>query len=131
MITFEFADMATWAAWHTNEVVQTILDEVHALASDVTLELRGRSPVVPESIRPGGQYSNRDGSARQARLEIQTLVSYFNKRRRIYSRKARLTGLSFKSLKRLRLNNMAKMAIAANGIEINPAACQFSTDGGS
>ena len=54
VITFEFADMATWVAWHTNEVVQTVLDEVHALASDVTLELWGPSPVVPEPIRPGG-----------------------------------------------------------------------------
>ena len=54
VITFEFADMAAWAAWHSNEVVQEVLDEVHALASDVTLELWGRSPVIPEPIRPGG-----------------------------------------------------------------------------
>jgi quinol monooxygenase YgiN len=53
VITYEFADMATWAAWHMNEDVQKVLSEVHALALNVTAELWGTSPVVPAPIRPG------------------------------------------------------------------------------
>lgn len=53
VVTYEFADMATWAAWHDTEVVQAVLTEVHTLATDVTSELWGPSPIVPQPIRPG------------------------------------------------------------------------------
>ena len=52
VITYEFADMAAWAAWHLNEDVQKLLLEVHTLAFNVTAELWGASPVVPAPIRP-------------------------------------------------------------------------------
>jgi len=54
VVTYEFADMAAWAAWHETEAVQTVLTELHTLANDVTMELWGPSPIVPQPIRPGG-----------------------------------------------------------------------------
>jgi len=54
VVTFEFADMAAWAAWHTHEDAQKVLDELRTLTLNVTTELWGPSPVVPEPIRPGG-----------------------------------------------------------------------------
>ncbi len=50
--TYEFADMATWAAWQSDEDVQKVLDELRALALNVNIEVWGPSPVVPEPIRP-------------------------------------------------------------------------------
>lgn len=52
-ITYEFADMAAWAAWQTHEDTQKVLAELYTLALNVTLELWGPSPVVPKPIRPG------------------------------------------------------------------------------
>jgi len=51
-ITYEFAEMAAWAAWYSNEDVQKVFTEVRTLATDVTSELWGPSPVVPTPIRP-------------------------------------------------------------------------------
>lgn len=53
VITYEFADLAAWAAWYGNEDVQKVLTELHTLALNVTTELWGPSPVVPAPIRPG------------------------------------------------------------------------------
>ena len=53
VITYEFADMATWAAWQANENIQKVFNELHTLALNVTSELWGPSPVVPAPIRPG------------------------------------------------------------------------------
>lgn len=46
--------MAAWAAWQELEAVQGVLTELHTLATDVTTELWGPSPIVPQPIRPGG-----------------------------------------------------------------------------
>jgi quinol monooxygenase YgiN len=54
VVTYEFADMATWATWQTHEDTQKVLDELRTLAANVTIELWGPSPVVPKPIRPGG-----------------------------------------------------------------------------
>lgn len=54
VVTYEFADMAAWAAWWNHEDIQQVLNELHTLALNVTTELWGPSPVVPEPIRPGG-----------------------------------------------------------------------------
>jgi quinol monooxygenase YgiN len=51
--TYEFADMAAWAAWNGNEGVQKVLTELHTLALNMNIELWGPSAVVPAPIRPG------------------------------------------------------------------------------
>lgn len=53
VVTYEFADLAAWAAWYSNNDVQQVLTELHTLALNVTHELWGPSPVVPKPIRPG------------------------------------------------------------------------------
>ena len=53
VLTYEFADMAAWAAWQSNEDVQKSRDELDAYATDVTSELWGPSPVIPKPIKPG------------------------------------------------------------------------------
>ena len=50
--TYEFADMAAWASWHSSEDSQKTMDELHTLALDVNVEIWGPSPVVPKPIRP-------------------------------------------------------------------------------
>jgi antibiotic biosynthesis monooxygenase (ABM) superfamily enzyme len=52
-ITYEFADMASWAAWYSNADVQAVLTELHTLALNVATEVWGPSPVVAAPIRPG------------------------------------------------------------------------------
>jgi quinol monooxygenase YgiN len=54
VVTYEFADMAAWAAWYGHDNVQQVIAEVHTLATGVTTELWGPSPIVPQPIRPGG-----------------------------------------------------------------------------
>ncbi len=54
VVTYEFADMETWAAFYAHENVQKVLDELYTLAFNVTREVWGPSPVVPQPIRPGG-----------------------------------------------------------------------------
>ena len=54
VVAYEFADLTTWATWYANEDVQKVLDELRTLALNVTSELWGPSPVVPQPIRPGG-----------------------------------------------------------------------------
>ncbi len=51
--TYEFADMAAWAAWESNENIQKTRDELDAFATDVTAELWGPSPIVTAPVRPG------------------------------------------------------------------------------
>lgn len=51
--TLEFADMAAWAAWQSDEDMQKVLAELHTLALNVNIEVWGPSPVVPVPIRPG------------------------------------------------------------------------------
>jgi hypothetical protein len=52
MVTYEFADLAAFAAWRANKDVEKVLDELHTVALNVTTELWGPSPVVPKPIRP-------------------------------------------------------------------------------
>jgi len=51
--TYEFADMAAWAAWRSDEEGEKVMDELHTLALNINVELWGPSPVVSEPIRPG------------------------------------------------------------------------------
>jgi antibiotic biosynthesis monooxygenase (ABM) superfamily enzyme len=52
IITYEHADLASWAAWRANKEVEKVFDELHTLGINVTTELWGPSPVVPKPIRP-------------------------------------------------------------------------------
>lgn len=54
VVTYEFADLPTWAAWYGNEDCQKVMDELRTYTSKLTIELWGTSPVVPKPIRPGG-----------------------------------------------------------------------------
>ena len=54
VVTFEFGDMAAWADWYGHDDVQQVIDELRTVANDVTLELWGPSPIVPQPVRPGG-----------------------------------------------------------------------------
>jgi antibiotic biosynthesis monooxygenase (ABM) superfamily enzyme len=54
VVTYEFVDLEAWAAWQANEDMQKVTQELYALANNVSSELWGPSPVVPEPIRPGG-----------------------------------------------------------------------------
>jgi len=51
--TYEFADMAAWAAWQSDESIQNTRDELDAFATDVTTELWGPSRLTPAPVRPG------------------------------------------------------------------------------
>jgi heme-degrading monooxygenase HmoA len=53
VVTHEFADLASFAAWQSDKEVQKIQNEVRTLALNVTAELWGPSPVVPTPIRSG------------------------------------------------------------------------------
>ena len=55
VVTYQFVDLAAWAAWQSNEDVQKLTDEVHTYCTNVNWELWGPSPIVPEPIRPGGK----------------------------------------------------------------------------
>lgn len=52
--TYEFADVAAWAAWYMHEEAQKVWGELHTLALNVTAELWNTSPTVPAPIRPRG-----------------------------------------------------------------------------
>ena len=54
VITYEFADESAWAAWFADESVQQSTTEVRAYVENMSAELWGPSPVVPQPIRPGG-----------------------------------------------------------------------------
>lgn len=53
-VTYEFPDLASWAAWYANEESQKVLSELRTYTSNLAAELWGASPVVPKPIRPGG-----------------------------------------------------------------------------
>ena len=50
--TYEFTDMAAWAAWTAHPDYQKIMEEFRPFATNVSTELWGPSPVVPEPLRP-------------------------------------------------------------------------------
>ncbi len=53
VVTYEFTDLAAWAAWQSHEDSQKVVEELRTLALNVEIEIWGPSPVVPEPIRPG------------------------------------------------------------------------------
>lgn len=53
VVTYEFADMAAWAAWMSSEETQKVRAELGTLALNVQVEVWGPSPIAPAPIRPG------------------------------------------------------------------------------
>ncbi len=53
VVTYEFVDLAAWAAYYAHEDIQKVLDELRTLTLNMTTELWEPSPVVPKPIRPG------------------------------------------------------------------------------
>jgi antibiotic biosynthesis monooxygenase (ABM) superfamily enzyme len=53
-VTIEFADLDAFAAFYADENMQQVLAERHAYEINITTELWGTSPVVPEPLRPDG-----------------------------------------------------------------------------
>jgi antibiotic biosynthesis monooxygenase (ABM) superfamily enzyme len=49
---YEFTDMAAWAAWIAHPDYQKLMAEFRSFATNVTAEVWGPSPVVPEPLRP-------------------------------------------------------------------------------
>ncbi len=45
VITYEFADMAAWAAWQAHEEVEKVRTELHTLALNVTV-------LTPQAVAP-------------------------------------------------------------------------------
>ena len=54
VVTYEFADLAAWAAFRMHADAERTLDELRAFVTDLNVETWGPSPVVPAPIRPGG-----------------------------------------------------------------------------
>jgi hypothetical protein len=50
--TYEFKDMASWSSWYSHPDIQKLFDELRQFTTNVSTELWGPSPVVPEPIRP-------------------------------------------------------------------------------
>ena len=53
VVIYEFADMTAWAAWQSNEDIQKLGEEARTYITNVSRELWGPSPIIPEPIRPG------------------------------------------------------------------------------
>jgi quinol monooxygenase YgiN len=53
-LTYEFADLSAWAAWYDDARIKQIVEELQTVATDISTELWGPSPIVPQPIRPGG-----------------------------------------------------------------------------
>lgn len=51
-VTYEFSDMAAYAAWVSHADYQTMMTEFRPFVSRLMAQLWGPSPVVPEPLRP-------------------------------------------------------------------------------
>ncbi len=52
-VTYEFADLESWAVWRSNDTVAEVWDEAKAYMDNLRAELWGPSPVMPDPVRPG------------------------------------------------------------------------------
>ncbi len=51
-VTYEFKDLASWAAWRSHETVNAVWQESKAYLEDMRVELWGPSPLIPEPVKP-------------------------------------------------------------------------------
>lgn len=52
LVTIEFADLAAFAAFYADEDIQDLFAERHTYEVNISTELWGPSPVVPEPLHP-------------------------------------------------------------------------------
>jgi len=52
-VTYEFINMQAWASWQEDEETKKVFEESRPCITNLSMELWGPSPVVPEPIRPG------------------------------------------------------------------------------
>jgi len=52
-VMYEFKDMQSWVSWQDHEDTKKILEQGRHCITNISMELLGPSPVVPEPIRPG------------------------------------------------------------------------------
>ena len=50
--TYEFADLAAWAAWRSNKETEKLVAELETFAVNISTEVWSPSPIVPKPIRP-------------------------------------------------------------------------------
>jgi antibiotic biosynthesis monooxygenase (ABM) superfamily enzyme len=50
--TYEFADLAAWAAWRSNKETEKLVGELETFAINLSNEVWGPSQIVPKPIRP-------------------------------------------------------------------------------
>lgn len=50
--TVEFKSMKEWAAFYDSADAKKIMEEIHTLALNVSIEVWGPSPIVPEPLKP-------------------------------------------------------------------------------
>ena len=58
--TYEFKNMETWAKWRSHKEIIKFLDELKKFVTNMTFELWGPSPIVPEPLHPGSNPVNKD-----------------------------------------------------------------------
>lgn len=51
-VTYEFNDIKAWASWQNNEDTQKVFEEGRNYMINLSTEILGPSPIVPEPIRP-------------------------------------------------------------------------------
>ena len=54
VLTYEFANMADFAAYWSHEEMRKLDDEIQLFTANQSAQIWGPSPVVPDPIRPGG-----------------------------------------------------------------------------
>lgn len=50
--TYEFADLATYAAWRSHPEVERISAKLHRYFENISVEIWGPSPAAPAPLRP-------------------------------------------------------------------------------
>lgn len=51
-VTYEFKNMASWAAWMEDPDYRKMMDEAQGFTTNWSVEVWGPSPVVPEPLKP-------------------------------------------------------------------------------